>query len=124
LKVFENRVLRRIFEFKKGEVEGRCRKLHNEELHSVYSSPNIIRVVQIKRLNRAGYAVRVREIEVHAKFWLEGPKGQRLFEGLKHTCVCPEDQQMLFWAVRLVDLKVDTTVWEKPFAPIFRAEVV
>jgi hypothetical protein len=44
LRVFENRVLRRIFETKRDEVTGGCRKLHNEELHNLYSSPSIIRM--------------------------------------------------------------------------------
>jgi hypothetical protein len=45
LRVFENRVLRRIFRPKRGEVTGGWRKLHNEELHNSYSSPNIIRTI-------------------------------------------------------------------------------
>jgi hypothetical protein len=46
LRVFENRVLRRIFGSKRGEVTGDWRKLHNEELHRLYSSPNIIRMMK------------------------------------------------------------------------------
>jgi hypothetical protein len=45
MRVFENRVLRRIFGPKKDEVTGNWRKLHNEELHKLYSSPNIIRII-------------------------------------------------------------------------------
>jgi hypothetical protein len=45
LRVFENRVLRRIFELKRGEVVGGCKKLHDEELHNLYSSPDIIRMI-------------------------------------------------------------------------------
>jgi hypothetical protein len=45
LRVFENRVLRRIFGPKRDEVTGGWRKLHNEELHNLYSSPSIIRVI-------------------------------------------------------------------------------
>jgi hypothetical protein len=45
LRVFENRVLRRIFEPKREEV-GSWRKLHNDELHNLYSSPNIVRVIK------------------------------------------------------------------------------
>jgi hypothetical protein len=44
LRVFENRVLRRIFGPKKDEVKGEWRKLHNEELHDLYSLPSIIRI--------------------------------------------------------------------------------
>jgi hypothetical protein len=50
LRVFENRVLRRIFGPKRGEVTGGWRKLHNEELRGLYSSPSIIRVIKARRI--------------------------------------------------------------------------
>jgi hypothetical protein len=50
LRVFENRVLRRIFGPKRDEVTGEWRKLHNEELHILYSSPNIIRQIKSRRM--------------------------------------------------------------------------
>jgi len=46
LRVFENRVLRRVFGPKRDEVTGEWRKLHNEELNNLYSSPNIVRVIK------------------------------------------------------------------------------
>jgi hypothetical protein len=49
LRVFENRVLRRIFGPKRDEVTGGWRKLHNEELNNFYSSPSIIRMIKIGR---------------------------------------------------------------------------
>jgi hypothetical protein len=52
--VFENGVLRRILERKREEEEGGWRKLHNEELHNLYSSPNIIRAVKLRRIIRLG----------------------------------------------------------------------
>jgi len=50
LRVFENRVLRRVFGPKRDEVTGEWRKLHNEELSDLYSSPNIVRVVKSRRM--------------------------------------------------------------------------
>jgi hypothetical protein len=50
LGVFENRVLRRIFIPKRDEVTGEWRKLHNEELHDLYSSPSIIRIINARRM--------------------------------------------------------------------------
>jgi hypothetical protein len=50
LRVFENRVLRRIFGQKTDEVRGGWRKLHNEELHNLWSSPNIIRMIKSRRM--------------------------------------------------------------------------
>jgi hypothetical protein len=57
--LFENRVLRRIFGPKRDEVTGEWRKLHNEELHNVYSSPNIIRMIKSRRMRGAGHIVRM-----------------------------------------------------------------
>jgi hypothetical protein len=48
--VFENRVLRRIFGTKRDVVMGRWRKLHNEELHDLYSSPRIVRIIKSRRM--------------------------------------------------------------------------
>ena len=50
LRVFENRVLRRIFGLKRSEVTGEWRRLHNKELFALYSSPNIIRVIKLRRM--------------------------------------------------------------------------
>jgi hypothetical protein len=50
LRVFENRVLRRIFGPKRDEVTGECRNLHNEELRDLYSSPSIIRIIKSRRM--------------------------------------------------------------------------
>jgi hypothetical protein len=54
LRVFENRVLRRIFGLKRDEVMRYWRKLHNEELHNLYSSPNIIRMIKSRRMSTNG----------------------------------------------------------------------
>jgi hypothetical protein len=60
LRVFENRVLRRIFGPKR-DVTGEWRKLHNEELHDLYSLPSIIRIMKSRRVRWAGHVARMRE---------------------------------------------------------------
>ena len=59
--MFENRVLRRAFGPKRDEVTGEWRKLHNEELRDLYSLPNIVRVVQSRRMRWAGHVARMGE---------------------------------------------------------------
>jgi hypothetical protein len=59
LRVFANRVFRRIIGPKGDEVTGGCRKLHKEELHNMYSSPSIIRVVKSTRMKLAGHIARI-----------------------------------------------------------------
>jgi hypothetical protein len=59
LRVFENRVLRIIFGPKRDEVKGEWRNLHNEELHILYSSPNIIWQIKSRRMRWAGHVARV-----------------------------------------------------------------
>jgi hypothetical protein len=61
LRVFENRVLRRMFGLKRDEVTGGWRKLHNEELRDLYSSPSIIRVIKSRRMRWTGHVARMGE---------------------------------------------------------------
>jgi hypothetical protein len=59
--VFENRVLRRMFGPKRDEVTGEWRKFHNEELHILFSSPDIIRQIKSRRMRWAGHVARMGE---------------------------------------------------------------
>jgi hypothetical protein len=59
LRVFENRVLRKIYGLKREEVRGYWRKMHNEELHNLYSSPYIIKMFKPMRMKRAGCVARM-----------------------------------------------------------------
>jgi hypothetical protein len=61
LRVFENRVLRRIFGPKRDEVTGEWRKLYSKELHDLYSSPSIIRIIKSRRMRWAGHVARTGE---------------------------------------------------------------
>ena len=60
LRIFENRILRRKFGPKRNE-NGQWRRLHNEELHSLYRSPNIVRVIKSRRLRWVGHVARMEE---------------------------------------------------------------
>jgi len=69
LRVFENRVLSRIFGPKRDEVTEEWRKLHNEELNDLYCSPNIFRVIKSRRMRWPGHVARMRKGEVYTGFW-------------------------------------------------------
>jgi hypothetical protein len=68
LRVFENRVLRRIFGPKRDEVTGEWRRLHKKELYALYSSPNTIWVIKSRRLRWAGYVARMGRRQAHTGF--------------------------------------------------------
>jgi hypothetical protein len=76
LRVFENSVLRRIFGPKRNEVTGDWRKLHNEELHNLYSSPNIIRMMKSRWVRWTGYVARMGEKNNPHRILVK-PKGKR-----------------------------------------------
>jgi hypothetical protein len=73
LRVFENVVLRKIFGRKMGEIIGGWRKLHSEELHNMYTSPNIIRIIKSRRMRCAG---RVAHIGVKRNDCIQGFGGK------------------------------------------------
>jgi hypothetical protein len=75
--VFENRVLRRIFGPKRDEATGEWRRLHNEELVDLYSSPNIIRVIKSRRMRWAGYVARMGANRGAYRLLVGGPEGRR-----------------------------------------------
>jgi len=77
LRVFENRVLRRIFVPKRDEVTRKWRKLHNEELSDLYSAPNIVRVIKSRRMRWAGHVVLVGERRGVWRVLVEKPEGKR-----------------------------------------------
>jgi hypothetical protein len=69
LRVFENRELRRIFGPKRDEVTEEWRKLHNEDLHDLYTSPNIVRVIKSRRMRWAVHVARIGEGRGIAGLW-------------------------------------------------------
>jgi hypothetical protein len=77
LRVFENKVLRRIFGPKRDEVTGEWRKLHNEDLRDLYSSPSIIRIIKSRRMRRAGHVARMGEKRNAYRLLVGKPEGKR-----------------------------------------------
>ncbi|KAJ4445602.1 hypothetical protein ANN_12284 [Periplaneta americana] len=77
LRVFENKVLRKIFGAKRDEVTGEWRKLHNAELHALYSSPDIIRNIKSRRLRWAGHVARKGESRNAYRVLVGRPEGKR-----------------------------------------------
>jgi hypothetical protein len=74
--LFENKVLRRILGPKRDEVTGEWRKLHNEELRDLYSSPSIIRIIKSMRLRWAGQVARMEEKRNAYRLLVEKPEGK------------------------------------------------
>jgi hypothetical protein len=70
-------VLRRIFGPKRNEVKGECRKLLNKELHDLYSSPSIIRIIKSRRMRWEGHVTRMGETRNAYRLLVEKPEGKR-----------------------------------------------
>jgi hypothetical protein len=77
LRVFENRVLKRIFEPKRDEVTGEWRKLRNEELHDLYSTPIIVQVIKLRRMRWAGHVEWLGEERGMYRVLVGKPEGKR-----------------------------------------------
>jgi hypothetical protein len=75
--VFENKVFRRIFGPKKDEVTGGWRKLHNEELHDLYSSLSIVRVIKARRMRWAEHVASMRQVRGAHNILFGRPEGRR-----------------------------------------------
>jgi hypothetical protein len=78
---FENRVLRRIFRPMRNEVMGEWRKLHNEELHNLYSSPRIIRMIKLRRMVWSEHAARRERRGKRIGYWWESQRERDYYEG-------------------------------------------
>jgi hypothetical protein len=112
LRVFENRVLRRIFGPKRDEVTEEWRRLRNEELHELYSSPNIIRVIKSRRMRKAGHVARVRERRDAYRIFVGKPEGKRTLGRPRCRWVnnIKMDHLEVGW-VAWIDLALDRDRW-------------
>jgi hypothetical protein len=68
---FENIVLSKLLMLRRDSLTGNCRRRHNEKLHDVHISPNIVRLIKTGRMRLAGNVARIRIGEVHVGFWWE-----------------------------------------------------
>ena len=84
LRVYENMVLRRIFGPRRDEVTGARRRLHNEELNDLYSSPNIVRVIKSRRIRWAGHVARMGEERGAYRVLVGKPEGKRPLRRPRH----------------------------------------
>jgi len=87
LRVFENMVLRSIFGPRRDEVTGEWRRLHNEELNDLYSSPNIVRVIKSRRMRWAGHVAHMGEERGAYKFLVGKSEGKRPLGRARRRCV-------------------------------------
>jgi len=84
LRVFENMVLRTIFVPRREEVTGKWRRLHNEELNDLYSSPNIVRVIKSRRMRWTGHVAHMGEERGVYRVLVGKPEGRRPLGRPKH----------------------------------------
>jgi hypothetical protein len=99
LRVFENRVLRRIFGPERDEVTGEWRRQHNKELYVLYSSPNIIRVIKSRTLRWAGHVALVGERKGAYRALVGKPEGRRPLERSRHRW--EDNIKMVEWGHRV-----------------------
>jgi hypothetical protein len=85
--VFENRVLMRIFGMKRDEVTGGWRKLHNEELHNLYSLPSVITMIKSGRMRWAGHVARMGAKQNPCRILVGKPEGKGVLGRPRHRWV-------------------------------------
>jgi hypothetical protein len=85
--MLKNRVLSRIFGPRRDEVTGEWRKLHNKELHDLYSSPRIIRIIKLRRMKWVGHVARMGEKRNAYRLLVGKPEGKRTLGRPRHRWV-------------------------------------
>jgi hypothetical protein len=127
LRVFENRVLRRIFGPKRDEGTGERRKLHNEELHDLYSSPSMIRIIKSMRMRWTGQVVRMAKKSTSYRLLVGKPGGKRPLERPRRRWVdnIRMDLGEVGWGdVNCIGLAKDRSRWRALLNSVFNLRVV
>jgi hypothetical protein len=101
--VFENRVLRRIFGPKRDGVTGGWRKLHNKELHNLYSLPSIIRIIMSRRIGWAGHVAQMGEKRNVYRLLVGKPEGKRPLGRPRHRWIDNIKMDLLEIGLNVVD---------------------
>jgi hypothetical protein len=114
-RVFENRVLRRIFGPKRDEVTGEWTRLHNKELNDLYSSPNIIRVIKSRRMRWVGHVACMGEGRGAYRILVGRPEGRRPLGRHRHRWednIKMDLQQVKWRGMDWIDMAQDRDRWQ------------
>jgi hypothetical protein len=112
--VFENRVLSRIIGPKMGELTGEWRKLHNEELNDLYSSPTIAQVIKLRIMRWAGHVACMEEGRGMCRVLMGEPEGKRPLGRSRHKWEdnFKADLQEVGWGIDWIELAQDRDSWQ------------
>ena len=114
LRVFENKVLRKIFGPKRDEVAGERGKVHNEELNDLHCSPNIVRVRKSRRIRWAGHVARMGERRDIYRVLVEKPEGKRPLgrpRRRQEDSIKMDLQEVGCWLMDWIELAQDRNRW-------------
>ena len=124
--MFENMVLRRIFGPRRDEVTGNWRRLHNEELNDLYSSPNIVRVIKSRRMRWAGNVARMGEERGAYRVLVGKPEGKRPLGRPRRSWVDNirmDLQEVVYGSVDWIGLAQDRDRWRTLVSAVMNLRV-
>jgi hypothetical protein len=122
--VFENRVLRRIFGPKRDEIKGEWRKMHNGELHNLYSSPDVIRQMKSRRMRWAGHVARMIEERKVYSVLVGKPEGERPLERPRRRWDKMDIREIGMGGVEWIHLAQDRDRWRAVLNAVMNLRVL
>jgi len=126
LRVFENMVLRRIFGPRRDEITGEWRRLHDEELNDLYSSPNMVRVIKSRRMRWAGHVARMVEERGVYRVLVGKPEGRRPLGRPRRRWVNNirmDLQEVGYWYMDCIGLAQDRDRWRTLVSAVMNLRV-